>query len=222
MTGIEKFQRDEKIRNAIYKHRGSINAISKELGVDIKVVRKVVAELKRKMDNDVKFNLASMIMEKICSGHSQIESVLGGALTALTEHASFEGSLCCNKPVYTREEGNGAVIYCGKCNKLVNDTHNVPNLSVYRMIHDFGKQLDAHYDTLVKFAKEMGFTASEGTTLINQNNIIISDTKNTSGPEDIVDSGFLKDIEKLSPQERRSLSQKILHRIVDCKVIDEG
>lgn len=225
MTGIEKFQRDERIRNAIYKHKADVTAIANELGIDIKIVRKVVAELKDKMDDDIKFNLAYLIMGKICSGYSQVESVLGDAFSALTEHATFEGSLCCNKPAYTREEGNEVVTYCGKCNKRIAETHIVPNLAVYRMIHDFGKQLDVHYDALVSFAKDMGFTASEGTTLIRQNNIIISDGADYKKAKEVVssvvDEELLQDIDKLTPQERRHIAQRIEHKIIESKIVEE-
>lgn len=224
MNGIEKFERNEKICNAFYTYNGDVLAIAKELAIDVKLVRKVVAELKKKMDKDVKFNLASLIMMKICSGHNQIEHTLGPALSALTEHATFEGSLCCGRRIYVREEGMKLQKYCGKCNKPINATQLMPNLPIFRMMLDFGKQLDVHYELLVKFAKEMGFTASEGTTLIRQNNVIIADVNSMPSPDDLlnIDPSLLKDIDKLSPQERRSLSQKILRKVVESKVVEEG
>lgn len=226
MTGIEKFKRDEGIRGALYRHKGDVVAIANELDIDIKIVRKVVKELKEKLDGDIKFNLAYMIMTKITEGYSQVESILGERFSALTKFATYEGSLCCSKPIYKRDEGDEVVKRCGKCNKLVIETHIVPNLAVYRMIHDYGKQLDTHYEALVDFAKEMGFTASEGNTLIRQNNLIITDGVDYKKAKEVVstvvDEELLQDIDKLTPQERRHVAQKIEHRILNAKDAVEG
>ena len=219
MTGIERSQLENKICLSAYSRRGNIEKIVKDTGATTEFVQKTLKKLKKTMDADVKYNLAYMIMGSVWTGFNQIESTMGEAFSKLQDDMYVQLTVCCHHRPYTALVEEHEVVKCGKCDRIRSQEqlYQAPNMSTFAMMAKYDDQLRKHYETLIKFAESMGFTAEKGpSTVIKQNNVILVDgNKKLPNAPDCLSDGEVKEIESMLPVDRDRMIKRIESKVMD-------
>jgi len=219
MTGIERSQLENKICLSAYSRRGDIEKIVKDTGATKEFVQKTLKKLKKTIDTDVKFNLAYMIMGSVWTGYNQIEATKGEAFSSLQDDMYIRVSICCNRRTYVDVVDEQKLVKCGKCDRLrtSEQLYQAPNMGIFGMMAKYDDQLRKHYETLIKFAESMGFTAEKGpSTVIKQNNVIlVDDSKKLAAAPDCLNESEIQEIEEMLPVERDRLIKRIESKVMD-------
>lgn len=153
---ITKFQLEEKIRRLYFKHRGNLNAIIEETGLDEEYIRKVTNRIRKKFKHDVSFEIACFVTEALLSGREQRLVILEDRLREILQKKSVV-SLCCGYPIAIHEYGGSTWFRCKKCqqNCETTETDQVNDNTLIKFIDRMRKE-----DELIgKFLATMGIIA---------------------------------------------------------------
>lgn len=222
MTEIERFQLEERVRACYFKRGGNVDAVAKELDVDIKLVRKVAKTIKEKLDGDIKERAAFMIVSTIWQETLSNLTILGERMARLAEVAENTVSVCCKVPVYyeTPEDSDEQQMYCTSCRKGAYSFIQ-QDLEAQRMLNVLNDQRIKEREFLAEFAKNMGLVVNEIplAPIIRQHIVQIGGGQVTGGQPAIegTDPAILQNIEMMQPRDREHLRKTITNAILEDK-----
>lgn len=213
---IEQYKVTTRVASELYKHRGDVQAVAEATGFDSAYIRKLAKKLKGKLQHDVAFKTAIMIMESVWVGYYQRTNHLNECLAQLRGKEEAEVSMCCDQPVQVKEEGGKEVTRCGKC-KVICFTHVIGKAKIYNMIIRLIEQLREEDIHLINFAEKMGFTVREeqAPNIFKQNILYLGEDARRPKSEvkvelSMTDAETRRVIEEdLTPMERHKLRKKI-------------
>lgn len=215
MSNIQKLQLEDRIRILCLKHACNVEMVAKEGNVSQEYVRKIIAKIKRKHNEDVNAIVGDNMTKYIVLGTEQRKAWL---LEELQREGSKQielKSCCCSRPVKVHNWDGEEYHTCTKCGKdcesIVVDPRN------HNLIIKLIAELRAEDESLVAFLERLGFVVNgnkennPGTT-INNFNVALAASK--LGPED---QKTLAETEQLDPRTRESLRKDIEKRIIDAE-----
>jgi hypothetical protein len=222
-TSFEKQKVELKIATSFYKHRGNVDDVSSELGINPSYIKKVTDKLRRRMRRDVATQVAVQIMQTIHVGYQQRTTHLTECLNKLRDVEDVEVSFCCNAPTYQKEEGGQSVLRCLKCSKVAH-LHTMNKPQVYRLVQDFVRELREEDKLLLEFADKMGFTLREQvpTNIYRSNVLVLGDKKPARDVMSDEDRTLLKEFDKMTPMERQRTRRVLEKKLLEGDVEDEG
>jgi len=209
-TGIEKFRFEEKVRLCFIKHRGNLLAVSKELDVDLELVKKLGDKLKKKTAYDVKRLVAENIMQHLLLGHEQRIMYLNDCLLVLEGKETADISICCASPVKWSNH-TPPVATCLKCN-IRCETKEIDRPRVLELKFKAIEMLREEDTALTEFAVKMGYTDKDPASITNvRNNYLVVGSEK-------LDQTKVNDINQLSPMERQKARKRLEHAIIEAEV----
>lgn len=219
---IEKYKAICRITVSSHKHRGNVEAIAKELNLDDDYVRQVVLKIKKRTKRDVAYTLAIMIMETIYVGYQQRVAHLNECLNQLRGAEEADVSACCNAITQEKEEGNEKFLYCRKCNTKTH-LHHIHRSQIYKLIQEFVTELREEDKQLLEYADKMGFTGREEApqNIYRQQIVVIGDQKPSKHEMTERDKLVMKEIEELTPIERRRVASKLVKEITKGEIVEK-
>ena len=116
---IEKFQIIDKIRLALFRHRGNVSKVSEELNIPASMVYRVSTKLKKELkNNNAGYWIAEGLFQELVLGRNQRVAECTKDLDILSKDALLTMSYCCNARV-SEYVSDGKVLHtCSKCRSL--------------------------------------------------------------------------------------------------------
>jgi hypothetical protein len=97
-SNIEKYRLEETIRRSFFKHRGNINGIIEETGLDPDYIRKISSKIRRGFSHDINFETACFISDALLTGREQRMIILEDRLNEILSKKGLI-SICHSAPV---------------------------------------------------------------------------------------------------------------------------
>ncbi len=232
MNNIERERVHGRINTSFYMNRGDLEKVEQETGYDLVLIKKVTDKYRKRMKYDVSYHLANMMYDNIRIGSQQRTYVFTECLNQLRGATQIEVSACCGRAMVTTEveteAGSEPVVLCSKCQKPVLGTKIIQQLQIYGLIKEYTEELRKEENHLLNFAKGMGITAdnSPKAPMIQQNFVTMPlpdpHIKKVDATEEgeIIPETETKEIEELTPLERRKLCVSLEKKIIDAEVLE--
>jgi hypothetical protein len=224
---IDEFRIYERIKISSLKHRGNINEICDETGIEPEVVRKYLNKIKKDRDLNVNTQIAHNLMTYLFEGHQQRIVYIEEMLKLLRGSEQISVSDCCKLPMKQEKDSNDVLITkCRGCNieckpMMLNQGESY-NLKI-RLL----KELQEEDESLVDFAVKMGYSNAapvERAPIVRQEFIVVGNGQQgktrVQGGQIEVSSEEVKtlaQIEQMPPAEREKLKNDLMKEISRLK-----
>ena len=213
-------------------NRGELEKVEQETGYNLVLIKTVTDKLRKKLKYDISYHLANIMYDNIRIGSQQRTYVFTECLNQLRGATQVEVSACCGKAMFQSpievEGVTEKVILCVKCNQKVLGTKRIHQAEVYRLIKEYTDELRAEENHLLEFAKGMGITADNTpqAPVITQNFVTMPlpdphiKKVDVVGETDVPQTLIAKDIDGLTPKERRRLCLDLERKITESEIVE--
>lgn len=220
---INKFKEEARIRASIFRHRGDVIAVSKELGLDIQFIKRFSDKIKKQTKYDVSFWVANSIMANLLMGYEQRNLYLKRCLDLLDKEAEKSVSSCCGADIELIRE-NGKIL-CGFCKKCEQECGIEKKLQtkIIKMVQDTISLMRQEDEAMVSFADKMGYTDKQPD--IKQNILLINGNSRGEGRKAVdcqIEDSTRENLNSLSPREREMTRKQIEKYILETCSDDDA
>lgn len=215
MSNINKLRIEDRVRFLNLKYRGNAVEISRESGLPVEYIDKILKRIKREKKNtDVNRHIGETMAQHIMDGSEQRKAYLLQELKKEFEKPEELKSVCCNWFV-TEHTWDGEKQYtcrkCGKdCDAYSSDKRD-KNL-ILRLISQLRTEDEAVINFLVKlgFVNKMMNGDFDTPPPIPQSNRKVIESKQ-------LDPTLVEDIDKMDPRTREALRHQLEKRMIDAE-----
>ncbi|MHA1289829.1 MAG: hypothetical protein ACTSPB_20815 [Candidatus Thorarchaeota archaeon] len=218
MGSIVKREFEEHVRYLLLRFPRDLKRVAKEAGeyvgrlVPVEEVVRIRKRFKAHQDKDVSLWVACNLSREILQSSHQRKAKLDAMYEMWDGKEEVEVSLCCKAPVQKLEPMQGAPYFrCLKCDETCS-IKVVKDLSLERLKMDILREMRTESELLLRFAKEMGFTASEGPPqqiTKNTNFVLVGNSNKSSQSSVSVDAEVAQKIDDMSPVERERVIKQL-------------
>ena len=213
-SNIQQYRQEETIRRSFFKHRGNVNAIIEETGLDPGYIRKISSKIRKGFSHDINFETACFITDAILSGREQRLVILEDRLQEVLNKKETV-SLCHGAPI-SEHPYEGATWYkCKMCqaNCETMEVDKVEDNNVVKLIDRMRKE-----DELIgKFLEAMGIIANaENSSVALPNAKPVQSIPLSTPQQNYLPPADQNLVDKLSSLDETTIAQ--IRRIVEAEI----
>jgi len=201
--GPSKFAVENRVRLALYRHRGQIDVVVAELKLDRDYVSKIAKKMKGDQKHDVAAWVAGGILHELLIGRSQRLAEAKLDLDALRGEVVSQLSMCCGKAVSQTVIRGKTVSTCSGCKCMceLHDKLNVEAVAERTKLLEFMRVED---EALINYADKQGLL---GSGVLGLNESALRPRKYVEGHQ--LDSGTQESLANLGPSDRERIRRKV-------------